>query len=468
MRAIVRLAPGFLVGMGCQALSAQNAVDPSPLQFSQAVRLTLDHAPSLTSARSTVSTAEAQKLAAIAAFLPSLSLGEQPDIFTPVTSTGSSVIGGVVIPNGHGYNANVASANLSLNLFTGGKDVANYHSSVKALSSASLALTAALETTLDQLLTDFSAVCVDQITLENQERIVRVDQDIVDLTSWRVQGRVASQIDLLQAQQQALQARSQLGQARQQHTADLEKLYTDMGFPQAKSNAALQERIPEAPSLASADLPTEEDPAVSSARDAVFAAQEKVRAARAEYSPTVALTFQYNYLGVDPSSMRRAFDATRANNYNVALTVTVPLLPFLNVKSDIDSAHAAVENAQGQYQGALVSATNRATDASVKLDEAEDILELATRSADLAQRSLRLVQDKYVARQADQRDVDTARVSAAQAEQTFAIALINFRVAGWEHYRALHPNEFSTTLLAAIADSGNEAPRAASPGEGLP
>jgi outer membrane protein TolC len=465
---MIRILPACLLGLCCQETGAQNAADQAPLLFAQAVHFALDHAPTITSARSAVSSAEAQKLAAVAAFLPTLSLSDQPEIFNPVIPSGSSVVGGVVIPNGHGYNANVASANLNLNLFAGGKDVANYHASIEALSSASLGLTATLDTTLDQLLTDFTAVCVDQITLANQERIIAIDQDLIDLTSLRVQGKMDSQIEMIQAQLQALQAKSQLSQTRQQRTTDLEKLYTDMGFPQTTRNAALREWIPEPPPVGPGDGSIEDDPYVSSARDAVLAAQEKVTAARGEYYPTVAFTFQYNYLGVDASSMRRAFDGTRANNYTVGLGVTLPLLPFINVNADIDAARATVLSAQGQYQGALVSVTNRLTDASVKLGDAQNTLDLATRAAELARRNLQLTQDKYAAHQADQRDVDTARVASAQSEQSFGIASINYRLAAWEQYRALHPKEFPATLLEAVAGPGSPAQPPTGAGERLP
>jgi outer membrane protein TolC len=422
-----------------------------PWLFAQALRFTLDHSPVLNSARAGVSTAEAQKLGSVAAFLPSLTLGNQMQSFTPVIPSGSSVIGGVVIPNGHGYEANVATANLTWNLFSGGKDLANYRSSVKALSSASLGLTAALDTTFDQLLTDFAAVCVDQITLTTAERIVRLDQELVDLTQRRVQGRMDSQLELLQAQAQMLQAQSALSQARQQHLTDLEKLYVDMGYPPERGSVTLREWLPDAPSIDSSERTAADDPAVTSAQDAVLAAQDKVTAARAEYYPTVSFTFQYNFLGVDSSSIDRAFRATHSNNYSVGLGVSIPLLPFVNVNADIDNARANVMSAQAQYQGALVSATSRIADASFKWSEAKSALDIARRSVELAQRGVQLTQDKLTARQADQRDVDTAEVSAEQAKEALAIAGVNFRLAAWKQYRDLYPKEYPTTLLTAVA-----------------
>src|SRR4051794_27715627 len=118
MRVSLAIVYACLAGMGCTDLLAQDDLGHAPLPFSRALRYTLDHAPSLTSARSMVTAAEAQKLAAVSAFLPNLTVTGQPESFTPVQPSGSSVIGGVVIPNGHGYIANVASANLSLNLFS--------------------------------------------------------------------------------------------------------------------------------------------------------------------------------------------------------------------------------------------------------------------------------------------------------------------------------------------------------------
>jgi len=110
-----------------------------------------------------------------------------------------------------------------------------------------------------------------------------------------------------------------------------------------------------------------------------------------------------------------------------------------------------VESAEGQYRGALVSAANRMTDATERFREAQSALEIATRSNELARQNLRLVQDRYAARQASLADIDGAELTAAQAEASLSIARIDFRLAGWERYRSLNGQDFPAALLAALA-----------------
>jgi outer membrane protein TolC len=451
MRLNSRFASLVIASLWCKGAIAQSAMDSDNLSFAQVVRTTLEQAPSLTAARSVISMAEAQKLGAVAAFLPTLSLSDQTSAFTPVVPSGNSVIGGVVVPSGHGYSANVASANLGMNLFAGGKDVANFRASLDALRSANAGLNAALDTTLEQLITDFTAVCIDQVILDGQGEVLRLNRELVDLADARIRGRVGSQIDLNQARLQMLQAQTELIQARQQRTNDLEKLFVDIGLPRKGANVSVQEWIPNAPSALDDDPSVNDDPAVLSALDAVKAAQSKVNAARAEYSPTVALSVQYNYLGIDPSSVGQALRSTRANNYSVGLSVTVPIFPLLNAMADVGAARANVESAKGRYQGAIVSAANRIADASDILSAAQEALEVASAAASFSRRNLELTQDQFSARQADKRDVDNARVAEAQAAQAFSIAQLNARLAAWEKYCAMHGTEFPTALLDAIS-----------------
>ena len=451
MRWLPEILLTLILAFWWQVAHPQSLIEKGPLLLSQALGYALEHSPSITSAKSSVTGAQAQKLAAVAALLPNLSVTGEPQIFTPLVASGNSVIGGVVVPSGHGYSANVVSANLSLNVFSGGKRVANLRASLAALRSADFGLTATLDALFEQLLTDFTAATSDQITVRSEERILRLIRDLARLTNLRLHGRVASQLDVIQVQQQLLQARLQMSQARQQSTSDLEKVYADIGFPETADALALEEWIPAAPSTIPDEIPMEQDPSVSSAREALTSAQEKVTAARADYYPTISLVGQYNYLGIDPSSLGLAFRDTHANNYSFGIEVTVPILPLLNVQSEVDAADAGVESAEGQYQGARVSAANRIADASERLHEAQDALDIGTRADELARQNLRLVQDRYAARQASLSDIDTAELLAVQAEESLAIAEINFRLAGWERYRSINGKEFPTAVLAAVA-----------------
>lgn len=394
--------------------------------------------------------AEGEKFRAVAALLPKLSLMGSSEVFTPLVASGNSIIGGVVVPSGHGYNANVATANLSLNIFSGGRDMANLHASLNALHSANLSLTATLDTLFAQLLTDFTAVSIDQVAFRGAERIVRLNEDLLSLTRLRLRGKVANQLDVIKTEQQLLEARLQASEARGQRVTDLEKVYTDMGLVKTAIAMSVEEWVPEPPALPTHGMLPEVDPAVRSAHEALIAAQEKVTAAHAGYYPTISLVGQYTYLGIDPSSMQRAWRDTRANNYSFGIQITIPVLPLYDVRSEMDIAHAGVQSAESQYRDAQVSATARVGGASERLREAQDAVEIALRSRALAERNMRLTQDRFVAHQASQSDVDGAALLVVQAAQSLTIAQLTFRLSAWERYRSLDGQEFPETLIAAV------------------
>jgi len=453
MRRLLGLLLTLLVAVTRYHGAAIAASSRPPLLLSQALHYALDHSPSIISSKSSITDAQGAKLGAVAALLPKLSLTESSEVFTPLVASGNSIIGGVVVPSGHGYNANVATANVSLTLFSGGKDTANLHASLNALRSANFALTATLDTVFDQLLTDFTAVGIDQVTLRGAERIVRLNEDLISLTRLRLHGKIASELDVIKAEQQLLQARLQASEARGQRVSDLEKVYTDIGMAKTAIDLSVDEWVPSAPPSLTHDLlPPGGDPAVRSAREALIAAQERVMAARADYYPTISLFGQYNYLGIDPSSMRRAWHDTRANNYSFGIQVTVPVLPLYNVRSEIDIAHAGVQSAEGQYRDAQVSAATRIGTASERLREAQDAVQIAFRSVALAKHNVQLTQDRFAARQASQSDVDSAEVLAVQAAQSLAIAQLTFRVSAWERYRSLDGQDFPEQLIAAVLE----------------
>lgn len=286
--------------------------------------------------------------------------------------------------------------------------------------------------------------------VQSLERSLRIDEELVDLMQRKMQGQFASKIDLIKSQQQMLQAQTQLSQARQQRIADLEKLYADMGLPQTDLNLKIQPWLPPAPPSDGSGVVIADDPQVLSARAAVLSAQHKVDAARAEYMPTLAVTGQYYFLGFGTSSFGEALNSTSRSNYMIGLLLTVPILPVYNVQADVKQALANVDSAQGQYQGAMASAANRTSDATVRLAEARKTLDFAIRSAELAHNNVRLTEDSYAAHQSDRFDVDNARLLAEQADLSLASAKLNFHQAGWEMYRTAHPSAFPTQLLSAV------------------
>jgi len=439
-----------VLALGCHAALASGAPE---LDIGQALHVALGNAPALTSAESQVAGADAQKLTAVASFLPSLSINNQLQRYHPFTNTGSRLVGGLVVPTeGQSTDDNVTTAQFSVNLFNGGKDAENYRAAVQTLISANLALTAAMDKLFQQLLDDFVAASSDQLKVASQERLLRLDQGLLALTQERLRGQFADRIDLLKSQQQVLSDQTALTQTREQQVTDLAALYADMGMIPSTEFTPLVPWLPAAPEIASLDAVAHDDPEVQSALAAMLAAQRKVGAARAGNYPTVALTGEYDLYGQSSGSLTSAVRATRHTDYSVGLSVTVPLSSYPSVRADVDQSIADMKGAQGRYDAALVDAANRIADAPRKLDDARQALDLAKRSAELAHRNVALTRDRYSAKEADRIDVENARSLAQQADLTLATARLRYCVAGWELLRAARPREFPSDLLAAVLE----------------
>lgn len=453
-------------------LAACLFVDSAPaatqLGIGEVLRIALQNAPALTSAQSQVGSASGRRLAAIAAFLPSISVNDQTQRYRPYRSTGVSLLGGVIVEdNGRLKSDNIASAQFSLNLFDGGKDKETYLAAARSLDSANLGLTAAMDKLFQQLLSDFVAAITDQLKINSNERVLALDNELLDLTRERVSGQFASRLDWLQSEQQVLTAKAQLAQERRQEVTDLASLYADMGLAQSRDLIILVARLPRAPEIADARPSIQGDPEVQAALAKVRQAEHEIATARAGYYPTLSVTGQYDFLGESRNSLMSAVGATRRTDYYFGLSATIPISSFLSVRAAVDQDIAKLRGAQGDYQTALVDAANRAAGAPRQLDEAREALEIAGQSEKVAGENASLTLKRYAAKQTDRIDVEKARILAEQAELTLETSRFDASLAEWEMLRAARPRDFPSDLLNAVI-SGNAGERAGGSGIGEP
>ena len=437
---------------GFSAVFASNVtLAATSLTLNEVLKTTLSNAQPVTSARATISNAEAQHLGAIAAFLPTLSIGDQDQYFRPLQGATSTLLGGTLVQVNQPIYNNVMTANLGLNLYNGGKDIANLRGSQESLSSAATGLRAALDSTFDQVLSDVDALAIDQATVASQQRIVDLNKEIERLTALRMTGQASSRIDLIQAQQQTLAAQTQLSQSRQREMSDRVQLANVMGYLAASSDWQVDDRLPQAPTVATGKYPVEQDPAVQSAYSQVQAARQQVNVAKAAYMPTLSLTGQYNQLGTSSSTMDQALMGSRGNNYVMGISMSLPLLPFYNTVSAVDIAHASVETNLSNYQNALATASSRAQSALQQLQEAQQGAQLATASAKLARDNVGLTEERYHANQSSLIDLNRARVLAEQADLSVTATELALRLTEWKLYRVANPLLFADALMSASA-----------------
>lgn len=442
------------VGVLVFYVNIAGAAQTTTLTLEEVLNITLSNAQTITSALATVSSAKAQQLGALAAFMPSLSLSDQDQYYKPLQGSTQAVIAGTLVPVNQPIYNNAVSANVGLNLFNGGKDTANYQGSLYTMQSATTGLNAALCSTFEQVLGNYEALAADQLTVAAQQRIVQINEDIESLTSLRMTQKASSNIDLIQSQQQTLAARTQLSQNRQQILSDREQLERTMGYLATSEDWEVEEGLPKAPVVESGQYPVQDDPAVQSAYAQVMAARQQVTVASAAYWPTLSLTGQYNFLGISPGSFSQAFRNTLGSNYTVGVSASLPLLPFFNTVSAVDTAQATVETNLGTYQSALAMASSRAQSVYKQLHEAQQGNELAIKSAQLAQLNIHLTDARYQAHQSSRIDLDRAMILAEQAKLSASITNLALKLAAWKLYRAAYPVQFADKLRQAALRNG--------------
>lgn len=408
-------------------------------------------------ARSDVADARAQRLAAEAAFLPQLSIEDQPQLYKPIGKTGTTVIGGTVVPGGEGFYYNTVAATFNLNLINGGKDEATLRSALDLLQSAQANLNSALNQVFEKVLSDYESVAKDQEQVAQEKQVISMELDMQALALMRYQHLTSSRLTVIQAEQQTLQDKTDLNKYLQQEVTDSETLLRDMGYKNAPGVIfRVQQRLPSPPASNSPAKPDPTgDPAVQAAYSQFRYARQQVAVARSGYWPTLSLVTQYNALGIDLNSAEGAVAATKGSSYSVGLSLKVPLSPFFTTVANVQSAEAGVQKALGSYDGALTSVVTRQLAARARYRNAVDGVTLAKRAATLAETSLDLTRKRYEAQLGNRIDVDTAQVAVKQARTGFDAAQNDAVLAGWLLFRAYHPQEFTKALLRSAAHLGN-------------
>ena len=436
---------------------ASAAPTPAPLTLQHALGIALQSQGNVVSARAAITQAGGQRLSALAGFLPSLSVSDQAQRYDPIGRTSSTTIAGSTVAAERGFFDNAATAQLDWNLFDGGKDAAGLRSAEAGLRAAKAGLVSTVNNTLVQVLKAYEALYKDQAIIAAQNRIILLDGEIAHLTALRYRHRIASRIDWIQAEQQTLQAETQLAQDQQQEASDTEALQQAMGDRSSLlSGRVLTYPLPEGPQNATFQAPADASPDVRAAYAKLEASRAKVGVARAGYLPTVSLVAQFNWLGIDENSAVQSIHNTKRNNYAVGLELKIPLLPALNTAGAIQSAEAGVQDSIGAYGDAQARFESRRL--AVRRIYAVTLrnYRLTEGSLKLAKENERLTSDLLAGRQSNRLHLDQARLARIQAQLAHTTAKSDLDLVAWRRYRAARPWAFATRLLAAARSAAKK------------
>lgn len=436
--------------VGATRLSGSHATPPLP--FATALRRALRHAETIQAAEGALTQAHGQHLTALAAFLPTLSVSDDEQLYSPLGPQSSTFIAGTLVSTRGRFYDNAATVSAQWNLFDGGKDVAGFRAAEDALRSADRGLESAVNKTLVKVVGAYEAVAADQVRVRLDTQIVSWDRKAVALTQKRYRHLVASRLAVLQALQQLITAQTTAINDRTQEAEDRETLARAMGMADMRS-LRVSVHLPHPRSVPTASPPPHQTPSVMSARASWQAARENVGVAEADYWPTLAVTGQYNWLGLDPGSAKTAFTQTQGSNYTVGVTLSWSLFPLINTGGAVESAEGQAFVAEGTYRHAQVIARHRWQAAHSLYHTAQANVRAATQAVRWARETLRLTNARIRGQQDSALALAQAEVARLQALTTERVAVLSQTLTAWKLLRAAAPSHFASRLFRVAQGS---------------
>lgn len=187
------------------------------------------------------------------------------------------------------------------------------------------------------------------------------------------------------------------------------------------------------------------------------AARENVGVAEAGYWPTLAVTGQYNWLGLNPGSAKTAFTQTQGSNYTVGITLSWTLFPLINTGGGVESAEGQAFSAEGSYRHTEVIARNRWRTAHSLYQTARANVRAATQAVRWARETLRLTNARIRGQQDSQLALAQAEVARLQALTTERVAVLSQTLTAWKLLRASAPLRFTARLFRVARGSAHGA-----------
>ncbi len=168
----------------------------------------------------------------------------------------------------------------------------------------------------------------------------------------------------------------------------------------------------------------------------VAAAEESVKAARAERLPNLTVDADYGVAGLRPTAEAHGV-------FTVSGTLTVPLYEGGRVRGDIEQANASLEARRAEFADVRGRIEQEVREAYIDLSEASDQVDLARRNIDLSHDTLQQARDRFTSGIADTIEVVQAQQSVVQAENDYISAVFAHNLAKVSLARAVGGAESS-------------------------
>lgn len=159
------------------------------------------------------------------------------------------------------------------------------------------------------------------------------------------------------------------------------------------------------------------------------AAELSRRAATAEHYPDLGLEADYGDIGISPFHSN--------GTYHLSGSLNIPIFAGRRTHADVLQAEATLRQNQQQVDNLRGQIDNEVRTAMLDLNAANDQVQVARSSVDLAQQTLTQAQDRFAAGVADNLEVIQAQEALATANENYISSLYAHNIAKVEYARAI-------------------------------
>ena len=222
---------------------------------------------------------------------------------------------------------------------------------------------------------------------------VKIRAEQVDYVASRVRSGVANDVDLKRAQEQLYEAQSQYEAVKLQRALTVNLLATLVGRAPGQIEATdldIADKVPEVPEVIPSEL-LQRRPDIAQAERQVFAANQRIGAARAAFFPTVALSASGDLASTDIDTLINSSSLA----WGVSPKIYIPIFQGGQLIAQEELALAEHRQLVEQYRATVLNAIQSVEDALAQIKFMKEELRFRNLSVASAREVVDLTRNQY-------------------------------------------------------------------------
>lgn len=337
----------------------------------------------------------------------------------------------------HSWSQNYsAEASTSWSLSFGGREWSEYSASEATSKAKRLNLEETKSAMTSEVAKTYIMLCQAQEQLRILQQTLLSYEEGKNLAQWRYQAGLVSVVDAEQAKSSFESMKAQIASAEHSVFAYQTALARMTVLPLAQIQSLPLAPMPEAPEDIAVSIPAEVlslRPDVLAAREEVIAALYNVRAAKADFFPTLSLT---GNIGTTAATVG-ALGASGTGIGALIGALSMPILNWGDAIAGTEKQKAALDSAQSQYTSTVVKALEETENALSSVKTAQNRQKFLANAQDSSQITAKVALQQYSSGLTDYQTVLTAQRSWLSAQEAFNSNKAQLAQAYIDLYRAL-------------------------------